>query len=611
MLKRAAIIFLVSCAVAACGDDAPGGPVVLFQDKDVAGVDTLFQLDPRTGRVSSVAAVEGGALRNAVFAASGDGGAAIVAGAAGPELVRWTGAGAISKRPLPATFSGRLLAASADGTTVAMTHGQGLAVVAGDAEPRVIELADLGELAYLLALSDDGNRLAFSTFGGGCGWGNRVNTCPVALHALDLTNPADTPRKLAGGGAPADGLVAYDPHFLDERGNHLLFLTSAGDPGHECRADVGKCKYAVHRVGWDGGGDERVIADAVLARPGRDGAIVFRRLGPDGWPQQSVWLLEAGTERKLADQAWMTRVHAVSPDGDRVAVVRDGDVRVLEVHALGGKPASSHSVDTAPVVIGWNATALSAGARTLAEPLVVRQVRAAVVRARAIAGTAPVATIDVDEVVRRRAAAGGAPGQSIDDIGSELAAAWIDKGGVAVTRTDALCALRHKGAAIEIVERAGGGLFVVRKSAGTTPEAGQSAVDPAAPAQARFEIGAEGVVELVGVALPPTLRPGTAELALTWRVVQPPPAWKVFVHLDGPRRILADHAPALCGTTGWKAGDVITDRFDVDIPAGADGTYKVGVGWFKAHLRARATTPAGTPPAEDKVEIGSVAVTGR
>jgi hypothetical protein len=613
---RAAIIGILAstsivAACPACGEDPPRGTVVLFQDKDVAGADSLFQLDPRTGRVASVAAVEGGALRNAVFAPSGAGGAAIVVGATGTELVRWTGAGAITKRTLPAAFTGRLVAASKDGATVAMTHGQGLAIVTGDAEPRVIDLADLGELAYLVALSNDGKRLAFSTYGKGCGWARDVNRCPVTLYALDLPAPHLARLEVAGGGSAGAGLVAYDPHFLDPAGEQLLYLTSAGDASAECAGDVGKCRYAVHRVRWPGEGSERVIDDAVLARPGRPGAIVFRRLGPDGWSQQSLWLSEAGKERKLADRAWMNRVHAVSPAGDQVAVVLDGAVRVLEVHTLDGTAGASRSVDTSPVVVGWNAAPLSAGSRTLGEPQAVRHLRAAVARARSLAGAAPVATIDVDEVVRRRAAAGATPGTPIDDIGSELAAAWIDKSGVAVTHSDALCDLRRKGVAIEIVERASGGLFIVRKASGTTPEAGQPAVDPTAPAQARFEVGAEGIVELVGVALPPTLRPGTAELALTWRVVQPPPAWKVFVHLDGPRRILADHAAALCGPTGWKAGDVITDRFDVEIPAGAEGRYEVRVGWFKASLRARATLASGDQAVEDRVDIGAVQITGR
>lgn len=80
--------------------------------------------------------------------------------------------------------------------------------------------------------------------------------------------------------------------------------------------------------------------------------------------------------------------------------------------------------------------------------------------------------------------------------------------------------------------------------------------------------------------------------------------YDVFVHIAGEHRwINADHTPqsGRCSTNGWKAGDVIVDRFS--FPTGADangaanlpGTYSVEVGLFRGHAGGWENMPTSTP----------------
>ncbi len=82
------------------------------------------------------------------------------------------------------------------------------------------------------------------------------------------------------------------------------------------------------------------------------------------------------------------------------------------------------------------------------------------------------------------------------------------------------------------------------------------------------------VMRLVGVDMDPqAFRPGaTVPITLTWQSVQEVDiSYTAFVHLLGPDgRLLAqeDHIPCrgACPTDGWLAGEVLRDRYDLELP---------------------------------------------
>lgn len=69
-----------------------------------------------------------------------------------------------------------------------------------------------------------------------------------------------------------------------------------------------------------------------------------------------------------------------------------------------------------------------------------------------------------------------------------------------------------------------------------------------------------------------------------WQCVQPVPGdYKIFVHLDGARRLTLDHyaVSGLLPTSGWKAGDIIRDAQTIDVSASfPEGTANLWAGFF-------------------------------
>lgn len=85
------------------------------------------------------------------------------------------------------------------------------------------------------------------------------------------------------------------------------------------------------------------------------------------------------------------------------------------------------------------------------------------------------------------------------------------------------------------------------------------------------------VIRLVGIDVAPRdVRPGaTVPITVTWQSIQEVDiSYTAFVHLLGPDgRVIAqeDHIPCrgACPTDGWIAGEVVQDRYDITVPAGA------------------------------------------
>lgn len=122
-------------------------------------------------------------------------------------------------------------------------------------------------------------------------------------------------------------------------------------------------------------------------------------------------------------------------------------------------------------------------------------------------------------------------------------------------------------------------------------------------------------VELRAVELPgpaTTLRPGgTASLALHLAVQAPLRSdYELFVHVDGPcPRIHAEHAPCegRYGTSLWRAGEHVRDRFDVAIPWHCPrGRYPVYAGFYRGASRLPVTR--GAQAGEDRVLAATLEV---
>jgi RNA polymerase sigma factor (sigma-70 family) len=90
-------------------------------------------------------------------------------------------------------------------------------------------------------------------------------------------------------------------------------------------------------------------------------------------------------------------------------------------------------------------------------------------------------------------------------------------------------------------------------------------------------------IELIGWDMPTSARAGdTVEVTMVFRVRAPLlHSWLVFAHFDSTtagNRQNADHDPVgeACGTTTWRAGDVLVDRFSTKLPFAAPYTLRVG-----------------------------------
>lgn len=78
-----------------------------------------------------------------------------------------------------------------------------------------------------------------------------------------------------------------------------------------------------------------------------------------------------------------------------------------------------------------------------------------------------------------------------------------------------------------------------------------------------------------------------------WQVKKAVPGWKVFVHLNGPKKsgfLNADHIP-MAGrypATQWKAGEIIRDEHKVTLPGGyKESKVMVYTGLWKGKLRLK------------------------
>jgi hypothetical protein len=588
--------------VAACGGSSDvDRSVVLFVAEDAAGGRSLFQLDPH-GAVTSVAALDGRHVLAAAFARDGTGGAAIVTHGSDRSLVRWNRSATVTTTELDRE-AGQWIAVSTDAATVAMSTTNGFAVRVRDAAPRAVAMPRGGSPAYGIDLSADGSALAFSEFAPGCGLSRDGKRCAVTQYVVDLTSTDWSPIGVAGGGQPGDGLVAYDGHFLDEAGRQLLYMTSAGDRSDACRDDINRCHFVLRRIDRDGTGDELVIDDAILGRRASAGAVVFRRPGPGGFMTQSLWIAAGGKERELLERVTPLRMHAVSPRGDRVVALTDSPTVMTIVPTAGGPARDALELDL-PIVLGWATRALPAGARRVAEPARVRTMRAAIERARAVAGSARLGALDVEPGLLARLS-------GVEDVPDSRLAAWLDAGGHVVAKRTSYCAKRKHDATLELADRGvGSGWVTMRRARGA---GGTTAIPPDARARARFTFPNGGAVELVDQELPSALRPGvTVEATLTWRVIEPPPNWNVFVHIDSTERVLADHDPSDCGASSWRPGDVIVDRFPIEIPPQFEGSFRVHLGWFdprSAGMATRATISEATSPVTDgRLEAAAVEI---
>jgi hypothetical protein len=123
-------------------------------------------------------------------------------------------------------------------------------------------------------------------------------------------------------------------------------------------------------------------------------------------------------------------------------------------------------------------------------------------------------------------------------------------------------------------------------------------------------------IELVGWDIPATARVGEPiEVTLVFRArARILHSWRVFAHFDSAtagRRQNADHDPAAgaCGTSTWRAGDVVVDRFSTTLPVAASFTLRIG--FFRPSDGDGPWLNLAVPgDGVGGIELGTVAVTG-
>ncbi len=127
-----------------------------------------------------------------------------------------------------------------------------------------------------------------------------------------------------------------------------------------------------------------------------------------------------------------------------------------------------------------------------------------------------------------------------------------------------------------------------------------------------------GAIELREIAGVSSLRPGTAEITLTWHCREAlAEDYTVFVHLvDGLGRTIAqaDGPPAegRYPTDLWRRGDTVTDIHRIGIPADTpSGTYRLALGWYLLETQGRlpASDSQGATLAGGQLEV-PVAIRG-
>jgi hypothetical protein len=139
---------------------------------------------------------------------------------------------------------------------------------------------------------------------------------------------------------------------------------------------------------------------------------------------------------------------------------------------------------------------------------------------------------------------------------------------------------------------------------------------PEDPNLVRLDADFGGKVKLLGYALPAgNLMPGTT-VTITWywqSLAALDGDYKIFVHLDGARRLTLDHyaVAGLLPVSAWKPGQIIQDSHQVEIPSSyPPGAARLWVGlfdstaWKQKHkdLRLAVKDPGkGTKDAKDRL----------
>jgi 4-amino-4-deoxy-L-arabinose transferase-like glycosyltransferase len=138
---------------------------------------------------------------------------------------------------------------------------------------------------------------------------------------------------------------------------------------------------------------------------------------------------------------------------------------------------------------------------------------------------------------------------------------------------------------------------------------------PGIDEQGSFDLG--GGISLIRYDLEPKDgRPGdTLEVTLYWRAnAEIDRCYKVFVHLYNEEGSLVGQRDQIPGlgirpTTSWEPGEVVADRYHVEIGAGvASGVYAVAVGMYDAETgeRVSAFGPNGERLSQDRILLGEL-----
>jgi hypothetical protein len=128
---------------------------------------------------------------------------------------------------------------------------------------------------------------------------------------------------------------------------------------------------------------------------------------------------------------------------------------------------------------------------------------------------------------------------------------------------------------------------------------------PLTPATAAFE----DFAELVGFDVQPRAASagGVVTITSVFHVLaKPDPAWELFLHLDGPTTLNADHVPAQGAhpVSRWAAGEYIVDRHRVALrPATEPERFDVKLGFWRRDTKVRAAFDGA-----DHADLGSVDV---
>ena len=492
----------------------------------------------------------------------------------------------------------------------------------GDVEIVPMQLP-AGDLVYRAVVSSDGTKAAFSYRARDCR--DQVAKCRVGLWGADLTKRPIVAHAIVDGDR-----MTYDPQFLGDAGDEVLYLSNEADRSEACLDHAARCRYDLLARRFDGsGGKQHVQSEAILGIHSPDGAklayamVTNEAIAGAGvsWTRQSIFVKPAGgSPVRLAEAVAANNGVQWSADSRWISfTLTDGPprgprVRIARVDGGGGRDVGQG------VPIGWIAQPLPRGADVMPDPVLEGDDVMALLRENgAHVMGAPLALLGFSDAIVARASTYRP--QPLDDMtGLETWLALRDRSLAAITRAD-LCALYTRRAVVpySVIAERGEAYLVTNELA-----AGQRAIDPVRrqivdrePADVGVRVNATfdatlqggGIVELIGVDMPAAAKRGEHfRMKLTWKIQRAQNAdWRVFVHFDGPGvRFQADHAPGLCSVTVLRPGDYLIDEFEVIAgevihPLGA---YSVYVGWYASVARAKVT--AGTHDDSDRVNTGTL-----